>query len=341
MKNIFQFLVIFFLISSCSWIGIKDRSNDYLSAQETQVTVLPEHLDASRLGQLYPVPQTPSVTLIQDTAGVPRPQPISVNTFERLVKIQRIDKKRWVLINNTPSELWPRVRNVLNRNGFPTASVNGSAGIIETTWLTYNSDEESEHRFRLALSPGVQLNSTEIKALHQSRTRGQEIVADWPIQSDIDAKEQDMVSFIANELATQKDSSSVSLLAQEIGGESKVEIINPEISDPFILVKLSYDRSWASVLYSLSRGGFSLIDQDQTQGLFLVNFTDEIEDVKSSGFLGWFGKNSTKDILEANFRILFQQVESNIEVRVITYDGNSLDNKQALKLLNIIRSNMS
>ena len=123
--------------------------------------------------------------------------------------------------------------------------------------------------------------------------------------------------------------------------ESKVEIINPQIADPYILVKLSYDRTWASINYSASRGGFSLIDQDSDKGLLLVNYSDELLEEKTSGFSSWFGKKENDDILKANYRILVQQVESSIEVRVVTLEGDSVDKEQALKLLNIFRSNMS
>ena len=125
---------------------------------------------------------------------MPRPQPISVNTFEQLVKIQSIDNKRWVLVNNSPSELWPRVRNVLNRNGIPAARAEGSEGIIETIWLSYGSDEENSHRFRLSIAPGVQTNSTEISAVHQQKVRGTDDQKDWPEQSDDNEKEKDMLS---------------------------------------------------------------------------------------------------------------------------------------------------
>ena len=342
MKRISKiFAMAFLLTSGCSWLGIEDRSDEYLNAEETQVIVVPENLSSSRLGQIYPIPQLLGGSIRQISSEVPRPQPISVNTFEQLVKIQRIDQKRWILVNSSPSELWPRVRSILNRNGIPSIKADGSEGIIETTWLSYNSDQDNEHRFRFNISPGVQLNSTEITILHQAKIKGENIESNWPQSSDTDIKEKDMISFLANELVAQPDYASVSLLAQDIGGESKVDIINPEVAEPYILVKLPFDRTWASINYSISRGGFTLIDQDRSKGLLLVNFLDENLEPKSSGITGWFSSESTDDILQANYRILVKVVENNVEIRIVTLDADSLDKKLALKLLNIIRSNMS
>lgn len=339
MNRIICSLIGFIMLSGCSWLGIEDSSKDYLLSQEEQVTVVPENLNASRLGQLYPVPQLKQKFVADMSGEIPRPQPISVNTFEQLVKIQKIDKKRWILVNSSPAKLWPRIRNILNRSGLPTSSVDASAGIIETDWLSYKSDEANQHRFKFMIAPGVQLNSTEIMVIHQ-----QKAVADsqleWNQISDTDAKEQDMVSFLAGELAATPDFASVSLLAQEIGGSSKVEIMNPEAADPFIQVNLDFERTWASINYSAVRGGFSLVDRDRSQGQLLVAYTSELEE-QSEGFTSWLGFAREKDVVEANYRILVQDTGNSIEIRLVSTDGDSLNRAQALKLLNIVRSNMS
>lgn len=342
MNNVSRLVVfVCIMLSGCSWLSLEEYRSEYLQAKETQIIVVPENMSALRLGQLYSIPKVSGDISLQSTAEVPRPQPISANTFEQLVKIQRIDEKRWILVNNSPSELWPRVRHILNRNGIVSIKANGSAGVIETAWLSYNSDQENEHRFRLTITPGVQLNSTEISVLHQIKPLVDESQIDWPEVSQSDEKEKEMITFLANQLVAQPDYASVSLLAQDIGGESKVVVINPEVADPYILVKLSYDRTWASVNYSASRGGFSLIDQDSDQGLLLVNYSDDITKENSTYIFGWLGSKENDDILEANYRVLVQEVESSVEIRIVSLEGNSLGKEKTLKLLNIFRSNMS
>ena len=326
-------------ISGCGWLGIRDRSGDYLLAEETEPTVIPAEMDGVNLGQVYPIPKIKAQAEISSSFEVPRPQPVSVNTFEQLVKIQSIDDKRWILVNSGPSELWPRIRNTLNRNGIPTARAEGSEGIIETIWLNYTSDEVNSHRFRLTVSPGVQINSTEISALHQQQIRGSEDQLPWPQNSDDHKRESDMLSLIANQLASEAGYASVSLLAQDIGGESKVELIKPEVADPYILVKLSFDRTWASINYSVSRGGFVIIDKNRSEGIFLVNYSSQTEE--DEGFFERWFSGSDDQVIDANYRILVQTVGANVEVRIVTADGDSIDTAEALKLLTILRGNMS
>jgi len=342
MKRITFGLSICLIVSTsgCGWLGIRDRSSDYLRAQETQPTVVPAEMNSANLGQIYPIPQIATEAVTEDSAEIPRPQPVSVNTFEQLVKIQSIDDQRWILVNSAPSELWPRIRNALNRNGIPTARAVGSEGIIETIWLSYTSDEDNEHRFRLSITPGVQPDSTEIFALHQQQVRGADADASWPQKSLSETLERDMLSLVANELAAESDYASVSLLAQKIGGDSKVEVVSLEVADPYIMIKLAFGRSWASIDYSASRGGFTTVDKNRDEGVFLVNYSGQLAD--DEGFFdGWFGERPEDEILKVNYHILVQAVGANVEVRVVSPEGESLDRAESLKLLNILRGNMS
>ncbi|ETN92423.1 Outer membrane protein assembly factor BamC precursor [Gammaproteobacteria bacterium MOLA455] len=331
-------VVVILSLTGCGWLGLRDRSDDYLLAEETAVTVVPQGLDNAVLGQIYPIPQIPVTSVELVEFDVPRPQPASVNTFEQSVKIQSLEGRRWVLINVPPSEVWPRVRNVLNRNGVPAALADGSEGIIETVWVKFNSDEENSHRFRFQISPGVQLDSAEISAVHNQAARSQEDQAQWPKSSDDDQREKDMLSLLANDLAASADYASVSLLAQDIGGDAKVEVVTPEVSDPFILAKLSFDRTWASMLYSADRGGFVIVDQNRSAGVVFVNYTPE-----STEEPGFFARlfSGSEEILEANYRILVEAVGANVEIRIVGSEGQGLNKAETLRLLKILRSNMS
>lgn len=333
-------IVIVLTLSGCGWLGLRDRSNDYLLAEETQPTVVPADLDSATLGQIYPIPAIPLDSVELVAYEVPRPQPASANTFEQLVKIQTIEGRRWILINISPSEVWPRVRNILNRNGIPSAKAEGSAGIIETVWVNFNSDAENAHRFRFSIAPGVQIDSTEISVLHEQRPKGNEEAGVWPEQSQSLTRESDMLSLVANDLASASEYATVSLLAQDIGGDAKVEIMTPEVADPFILVKLGFDRTWASISYSAQRGGFVTVDKNRTEGVMYVNYTEETAD--DEGFFSrWFGGGAGEEILEVNYQVLVQSVGANVEVRIIGPDGEGLNKAESLRLLKVLRGNMS
>ena len=57
MKKIICGLCICLMVSGCERLGIRDRSGDYLLAEETAPTVIPAEMDAISLGQAYPIPR--------------------------------------------------------------------------------------------------------------------------------------------------------------------------------------------------------------------------------------------------------------------------------------------
>ena len=323
--------------AGCSWLGIRDRSHDYLLAEEMASVVVPAGLDDAALGQIYPVPEVASDDVALDELDVPRPDPAAFIAFEQSVKIQSYEDRRWILVNQLPGEIWPRLRSTLVRNGIPAEVADGERGIIDSVWVKFNDDEEMSHRFRFSVIPGIAQDSTEISVLHQSVARGAEQGVEWPQKSVDGVRERALIQMVANELASASNYSSVSLLAQTIGGKGRVELITPEVADPYILIQLNFDRSWASMSYSAQRGGFTIVDQNRSGGSLLVDFTDG-ESEQRSFWQRWF---SSDEIIVSDYQLLLKAVGANVEVRITAVDGSSLPRKEAQRLLAILRSNMS
>ena len=342
-QKIFQIILISILVllNGCGWLGLRDKSNDYLLSEEMVDTQIPDGMKHVKpLEQLYSIPEINNTNQISESFEVPRPLPASENTFDQLVKIQSFDESRWILINIPPRELWPRLRNVLSRSGVPAETVDGYKGKIETFWVTFKSDDEKSHRFKFDVSPGVQLDSTEIRVVHNQSNRGEENNAEWSNRSDSDQRELDMLTLIANDLAALQDFASVSMLANEIGGDSKVNIINSNNVNPYIEMKLNYDRAWASVIYSAERGGFTTLDRDRTQGTIFVNYNEEGS--KRAGFFSRiFGRSSESDELGIEYHIVVSAIDDNVEIRVLDSSNGKLERAITLRILTALRTNLS
>ena len=117
-------------------------------------------------------------------------------------------------------------------------------------------------------------------------------------------------------------------------------MVTPAVADPYIQVKLSFDRTWASIIYSADRGGFLTIDNNRSERIMYVNYTAESTD--EPGFFNrWFGGGAGDEILEVNYRILVQGIAGSVEVRIIGPDGAGLHQAESLRLLKVLRGNMS
>ncbi|TNE80486.1 MAG: outer membrane protein assembly factor BamC [Gammaproteobacteria bacterium] len=336
--------VLILAVAGCSSNVVRDRRNDYLMSQEVPPMVVPEEKSSNAIGELYDIPEIPETATTAVRFTLPRPQPLSENLFEEVVKIQTFGDKRWIAINKPPAEVWPRVRNILSRSQVPTTRVDASAGEIETAWLEFKDDDVNSHRFRFTIRPGVGVNSTEVSILEMAAPLGKETEASaWPEVSMNDAREQEFVEITHDALANDINSGSVSLLAQNIGGEDRVQVVSSEEVDPHLLIKLSYARAWNSVINSLSKGGFSILDQDRSAGRVMVEFKEIIPAEEATTLMDLvlnFG-HKTEDTPAVKYQVNLSENAQAVELRVLDNDRKQLERPVAVKLLKVIRGNLS
>lgn len=322
--------------------ALRNRGDDYRNAREMPPTRVPEGMDKGAMGELYVVPTIPETSILEETAQVPRPQSVSSNALEQEVKIQSLGGKRWILINRAPGEVWPRVRNILNSNGIPTAVADAPAGVIETEWVELNNDTAAKHRYRFRIEQGVQPKSTEITILHSQTGADSVAIPAWPERSTSDDRESSMAEVMANALAGDLTSGTVSLLAQSIGGGSKADVLAPKNAEPYLLVKLDFNRAWASVGYAVSHEGFSIVDQDRTAGVIDVHYGDDEEDEGPGFFKRWLGLGDDVSApLAANYQVRVRAGDKGVEVRVTGAEQGEVERTQLLRLLKKIRANLS
>jgi outer membrane protein assembly factor BamC len=333
-------------VVGCGNSQIRNRGNDYLYSEALPPMVVPNEKDSSAVGELYVIPDIPISGTMATSFNVPRPQSLSESLFEQTVNIRSFSGERWIAINQPPAEVWPRLRNVLTRSGVPTVRADAPSGLLETGWLQFKDDVNNSHRFRFIITPGLGIKSTEVRVTQMQTSAGKESsVGDWPAASMSDPREKEFTDIVANALATDINSGSVSLLAQNIGGDSKVEVVTPEEAIPYIAMSLNYDRAWASVLHSLSLGGFSVVDKNHSAGTIWVDFDDTpvvADDDTLFGLISNFlGSREAKELEALEYQVSVIQGKGDVEVRIADRQNNVLEKLLTIKLLKIIRGNLS
>jgi outer membrane protein assembly factor BamC len=286
------------LSSSLSGCGIffgdegvfRNRENDYLKAENISPLVLPEGARKDALGELYPVPPITSADFGYDANAtdyeVPRPMPLSANMLQDNVKIQRVGENSWVLVNAAPGELWPRVRNFLNTNGLTVARSDIKQGIIETDWLQFKTDLNTQDRYRLQIDQGVQPETSEIHITHMSTPGASKPAQEltWPAKSINAEREKWLLDELAATLASDIAEVGTSMLAQGIGGASAAKAnLGMLKNEPIMTIKLDQARAMATLAYAAKHDGFQLYESDSSLGLFYVYYKNPEESKP-----GWF-----------------------------------------------------
>lgn len=390
-------LLRLFVIANCLWLtacGVffgddgmfRNRGSDYQHAESIEPIAVPES-SRERLQELYVVPNLSDAGYDYDqNFEVPRPQPLSSALLSDTVKIQRLSGEQWIFISNSPAEVWPQVIEFLGSYNIPVASTDPETGLIDTHWLAFNDAPDISNRFRLRIETGVQPDSAEIHIV-QTEVSDPALLKEepiWPKTSTSPAREAWMVDELSNTLAANLERSSSSLLAQTIGADDKAVIEKNKNKEPVLRIKLSFDRSWASMMHATGEAGFHTFGSEKSLGAFYLDYRELKEQPENPGWFsrsiravkGAFGGDTDPNALptspytiadvlthlpdNAATRELFSQNESTggtlenvpgylvlvrgiddlIEVRIRDGYAQLIDEKEAQRLLGILRSNL-
>ncbi|MES2823934.1 MAG: outer membrane protein assembly factor BamC [Pseudomonadota bacterium] len=268
----------------------RSREYDYLKSDNVAPLVLPEGANKEALGELYPIPEISAADFGYDANAteydVPRPMPLSANMLQDNVKIQRVGENAWILVNSAPGELWPRVRNFLNANDLKVAKADLKQGIIETDWLQFKTDLNSQDKYRLQIDQGVQPETSEIHITHVNvaSTVKPAVDPEWPAKSMNPEREKWLLDELSATLASDQTEGGTSMLAQGIGGVALAKAnLGMFKNESIMTLKLDRTRAMATVAYAAKHDGFQLYESDASQGLFYVYY-ENAKDAKP----GWF-----------------------------------------------------
>ncbi|WP_041523544.1 outer membrane protein assembly factor BamC [Gilvimarinus agarilyticus] len=272
----------------------RNREGDYQKADNIEPLKVPQGMQGERLGERYPIPpitESEFDDIAQEGgAEVPRPQPLATNLMQENVKIQRLADERWILMNVSPGEVWPRVRAFLNENNVDVASADIERGLIDSYWLQFKSDLSTSDRYRVQIDQGVQPETSEIHVLHQS-VKGDSPSNDlqWPKASSSTEREAWLLDELAAALARDETIGGTSLLAQAIGGDAKSALV-VEQNEPVMKIRLSEARAKATLYHAMRQDGFAMYDSQPDDGVYYLHY-QPVEPEDDGWFSGWFSSD--------------------------------------------------
>jgi len=328
----------------------RDRGDDYLHATEIPPMKVPRELDSSAISELFVIPPISNEFVdLESNFEVPR------SSFEGArekaqVKIQKLDNRRWILVNSSPATVWPRIKRYLEVNQLTLASEDALNGKLETVWLTLKDEPDSKDRYRFVVEQGLHASTTEVHILQITAafaTPGGGNI-NWPPVSTNPEREKWMIENLAGYLA-QEDSAPVSLLAQSIGRAQKVSFVQPYQGEAFILMTLDRERVLASVGGALNQLPFAIEDTHRSRGYFYASYDPEYRELaeeKAPGFFARLFYSHNREESKRNAKLLHYRIQiepvAEQEMRILVRDreGNELPSQERDRLLQKIRQGL-
>ena len=349
-------------LTGCSSVGemLEPDKIDYKSAGKankgTKLEVPPDLTQVRTEGR-YSVGDNPTGTATASTYNAQRPTSTTNATtptkvapdvsLSAEVRVVRDGNQRWLMVKQTPEQLWPRIKEFWQESGFLLAIETPEAGVMETDWAEnrakipqdfirntigkvfdslYSTGERDKFRTRLERTAD---GGTEIYISHRGAqevlTGQQKDRAMWtgrPADPELEAE------FLGRLMARLGSDVKIAkaAVAEAEAAPQRARLAKDALGN-HVMVEESFDRAWRRVGLALDRVGFTVEDRDRARGLYFVRYVDQKTDAeKKASEPGFFARlfSSKDDKKQAQrYRILVNTSGEATRVSVQSEQGEA------------------
>lgn len=338
-------------VSGCGWLfgdkGVfRDRGDDYRRARVEKPMQVPPELAQIEADQDFAIPQIANNAPLEGKFEAPRPASIDGDPTAEQVLIRSLNGASWILVEASPGEVWPRVRQFLNVNQLYVTRADATDGVIETGWLQPKAEGVSRERYRFRIEQGVQRGSSEIYVLQAGVAAND----NWPAVSSNPTRETEMIKALAQFIADNGSTGAVSMLAQRgIESRGKIFLNKPAGEQPYLRLELPFERAWSALTLALQKADFTVEDQNRDQRELFVRYTPQVDPQDKPGmwsrFWTWvFGDEDEFANTKTIYVLRLQSTagnENEVRIFISRQDGKPMRAAVETELLNRIKNKLS
>lgn len=336
-----------------------DKTDDYLQVEENKPLTIPTGLDTARVHDPFPIPEiTNRLRPEYYPDRPPRPDAIYANDNRDEVRIQRLGERRWLVIPEPPTTVWPKVKQFLAENGVALAWEAPADGRLDTDWLDVDAPSRDviraviregkesadihggQDRLLMRVEPGLRERTCEVHVRYENsefaRPSLQYLIDLENVPSHAAAVEQDTLTELGAYIAARVAEQTVSMVAQEISAGVKSYMAVDTDGDPILQLRLDRDRAWATIGQALVRADIEVTAADEPAGIYQIALPEDLEvEGGEPGFMSRLFSFGGDDMLD--LRLLLHEDGDGFAVSALGADGEALDRELGQQVLVLIR----
>ena len=280
------------------------------------------------------------------------------------VKVERNGNQRWLVVKQTPEQLWPQLKQFWNDSGFTVNTESAATGVMETNWAenrskipqdiirstigkvfdsAYSTGERDKYRTRLERGAD---GSTEIYISHRGAEEvlsgPQKEIIQWTVRpNDPGLEAQFLAKLVARLTGAADVKAAAPMVANAPVQQAHAKLVaGTNAASSYVEVDEGFDRAWRRVGLALDRVGFTVEDRDRVNGVYFVRYVDP-DAAGSTGFLKklfTFGAAADKEKEAQRFRIAVKADAGGnaSQVAVQTNDGKAEATGAGVKILKLL-----
>ena len=282
------------------------REAEYKASTSLPRLEVPPDLSSNTISESLVVPDGGSTTF-SEYSGANAQASASANVVlpeSPDVRVERSGDKRWLVVQAPPSQVWPRVRDFWQQNGFVIERADPAIGIMETDWAENRADiprgflrsllenisealysAATRDRFRTRLERGSEPDTTEVYVTH----RGAEEVSQrdtfvWQPRPSDPELEAEMLSRMVVYFGIGEERAR-RMVATSADRPDRAQMLRDTEGATVLSVQEDFSRAWRRTGLALDRVGFTVEDRDRSRGLYFVRYVDPDKQLQSEE--GW------------------------------------------------------
>jgi outer membrane protein assembly factor BamC len=291
------------------------------------------------------------------------------------VRVERAGSQRWLVVAQTPEQLWPQLRNFWPSAGFTLLTDKPELGVMETDWAENRAklpqdivrrtigrvadglfDSGGRDRYRLRVERSPSSNSTEIYISHRgatevgvSATGGRSDTTRWQMSPSDPQLEAEMLGRLmlflappgqaaatpAADQAALAAAASAVTKAPDAPARARLLEGRPAAT---LQVDDDFSRAWRRVGLALDRNGFTVEDRDRGQGLYYVRYVDpKLAGKEEPGFFArLFSGAKKEDYSGTRYRVGVQADGKNSIVAIFDSQGAPQNSDSARNIVQLL-----
>jgi outer membrane protein assembly factor BamC len=357
-----------FSLAACTTVFESDKV-DYRSAKKAPPLDIPPDLTQLQKDNRYAVPDGRGIATasgFQQQRGSAASTPAAAAASgeavgpvsTEAVRIERAGNQRWLVVKQTPEQLWPQLQAFWPSVGFTVETENTQTGVMETNWAenrskipqdiirrtigkvfdsAYSTGERDKYRTRLERRAD---GSTEIYISHRGAeevlTGPQKEGTTWTVRPSDPGLEAEFLGRLMAQLTGATGAKDVKQATAAVVNTAP-DAQHAKLDNGKVVVDEGFDRAWRRVGLALDRVGFTVEDRDRVQGIYFVRYVDP-DNVNKAGFFSKLFGNEDKNKEAQRYRVLVSAVPNatTTDVTVQTNDGKPETSATGAKILKLL-----
>lgn len=350
------------LLAGCA----SDRSHDISYKQATTLPPLevpPDLTAPDTQDSDMPIPSGPTAGQAaagQDSGAIGSTAAVGVLPQPGNVRVMRDGTMRWLVVQATPAQMWPRLLDFWKQQGLTVKRSDPATGIMETDWAVNRAElpqdfiskaiskvfskaqgASSRDKYHLRLARGSQPDTTDI-FLTQYKI-GEVVISStdgfnqtqWQAQPSDPAQVNEMLNRLLVFLG-EPAKQAAALVSQAQQPAARAQLETGADGVPAVLVAEDFAQAWPRVGIALDHAGMVVDSEDRDKGIYEAHRVDMVADAHESDkgfFSGLFSSQNGQQAKPPQTRIVVQGQGGTTRVIVQDAAGKPDSSEQAKALL--------